>query len=437
VKRVSLIAVLGVLCCLAAYPAQGSLAAATWARVPGPTNYHITRGHAERVAMSSHGVAGLRAVIPAAGAQPRSLLMGFRSPDGSFPSASVGKAAAPSARADALVRCLYDPGTRSFYFTEIGFPATISRAMEGNNTTADVVVMNERGVAAYQFDTSLGGNCFGDQPKVGFDNNALVISTDEFCGPADSNFEGAIALVISKPQLAAEDRAVNDAVLGPVSQAGVPVTGLDPAIGTRIGTEYLVNSVPFLASGGNNPAGNTLGLWTLRNDISVTSGPGTPVLTSRILPSEPYAFPVPAASTGNGSTSTADGLVVTSEEVLNPDDSRISGPVTVTRVPGGGIRLWTALDAAVTPSGDSAIRDGAAWFQTDPGDPRATRLNALPKHVVSATLDRVRRTHGRTVLGTMTSGQISVAIVNPGIRPVTAPRAPNHRLTYAVPYQRT
>ena len=43
--------------------------------------------------------------------------------------------------------------------------------------------MNAHGAAAYQFDTSLGGpsrgDCFGDQPKTGFDNNALVVSTDE------------------------------------------------------------------------------------------------------------------------------------------------------------------------------------------------------------------------------------------------------------------
>jgi hypothetical protein len=97
--------------------------------------------------------------------------------------------------AEGDVRCLYDPGTRSFYFTEIGFPVATGPASDDNNTTADVVVMNSRGVAAYQFDTSLGGpaagDCFGDQPKTGFDNNALVISTDEYCGPTESNYEGA------------------------------------------------------------------------------------------------------------------------------------------------------------------------------------------------------------------------------------------------------
>ncbi len=122
------------------------------------------------------------------------------------------------------VRCLYDPSTQSFYFTEVGFPVATGPAPDFNNTTADVAVMNARGVATYQFDTSLGGpgagDCFGDQPKVGFDNNALVISTDEFCNPTGSSFEGAIVLAISKPELVAEDANVSDSVLGPVSRAG-------------------------------------------------------------------------------------------------------------------------------------------------------------------------------------------------------------------------
>ena len=269
--------------------------------------------------------------------------------------------------AEGDVRCLYDPGTQTFFFTEIGFPVASGPAADDNNTTADVVVMNARGAAAYQFDTSLGGpaagDCFGDQPKTGFDNNALVISTDEYCGPQENNYEGAIVLAISKSQLVHEAATVNDSVLGPVALQGNPVVGLDPAINTGGGTSYFVNSVPFLASGDNNPVGKTLGVWALRNDASVTTGHGAPVLTGTAIRSQPYAFPVPATSTGDGSTTTVDGTVVTSEAALNPDDSRMSGPVEVTRGP-GGVQLTTALDAAVTVKGSTT--DAAAWFTVSP-----------------------------------------------------------------------
>jgi hypothetical protein len=269
------------------------------------------------------------------------------------------------------VRCLYDPSTKSFYFTEIGFPVATGPAADDNNTTADVVVMNAHGVAAYQFDTSLGGpgkgDCFGDQPKTGFDNNALVISTDEYCGPTESNYEGAIVLTISKPQLVSEAARVSDSVLGPVSLSGIPVTGLDPAINTGSGTGYLLNSFAFLANGDNNPVGDSVGSWTLLDTAAVTTGHATPTLTGTAAPSEPYAFPVPATSTGTGSTTTitnsAGTFTVTSESALNPDDSRMSAPVAVTRAL-GGIQLWTSLDAAVTVNGVST--DAAAWFEIDP-----------------------------------------------------------------------
>ncbi len=78
-------------------------------------------------------------------------------------------------------RCLFDPATQSFYFTEISFPASGPNATL-TNTVNDVLVINSRGAATYQFDSSLGGQCIGDQPKVGFNNNALIISTDEYCG---------------------------------------------------------------------------------------------------------------------------------------------------------------------------------------------------------------------------------------------------------------
>jgi hypothetical protein len=480
-KRVSIIAALGVVGYLAVLPQTGSLAATT------PVSFHLTTGHVTRLVKSSRGIAGLPTVKPARSAH--ALALPFRSPLGHAkptpagkrtPGASTEKLSAPApsrsagwrpvpgghafnglsdndsfrlngspvtppdqglcvgrdsslrggpeavwepinlaARETSVtgrrlrpdvslatlfhdpfdtgdVRCLYDPATRSFYFTEIGYPVQTGPASDGNNTTADIVVMNARGVAAYQFDTSLGGTCFGDQPKTGFDNNALVISTDEFCGPTESNYEGAIVLAISKSQLAAEARQVNDAVLGPVSLSGLPITGLDPAIGTGTGTEYLVNSFPFQLNGDNNPAANTLGLWTLSNDASITSGRGSPVLSGRLISSEQYAFPLPAASTGDGSTHIFQNMVITSERYLNPDDDRISDPVNVTWTR-GGIRLWTALDSAVRPRGDTADRDGAAWFAIDPVRQQVTsqgRVSALPGRAgaaVRAARDGVHR----------------------------------------------
>lgn len=278
---------------------------------------------------------------------------------------------------DGDVRCLYDPSTQTFFFTEVGFPVATGPAPALNNTTADVVVMNSHGVAAYQFDTSLGGPtkgaCLGDQPKTGFDNNALVISTDEFCGPTDSNFEGALVLVISKPQLVSEAATVSDVDLGPLSLAGAPVLGLDPAIDTGSGNDYLVDSVSFLADGFTpNPVGDTLGVWTLRHTSSVTTGVGTPTIAGTVVPSEQYAFPVPATSTGDGSTFADPPWTITSEPELQPDDSRISGPVSVTHGP-HGIRLWTALDAAVTLEDASAAQDAAAWFEINPVHPRVVR----------------------------------------------------------------
>ena len=262
-------------------------------------------------------------------------------------------------------RCLYDASTQSFYFTEIGFPG--GPATDLNNTTVDVTVLNKHGdLASYQFDTSLGGpsagDCFGDQPKTGFDNNVLVVSTDEYCGPLENNYEGAIVLAISKPQLNALALNVNDDVFGPVSLGGIPVTGLDPAIGTGTGTGYLVNSFPFDANGNNNAISNSLGLWSLEHDSAVTTGSGTPDLDGKLITSEYYAFPVPAASTGDGSVTAG----ITSEAFLNPDDSRLSAPVEVTHS-GGHVQLWTALDAGVAVTGDPTARDGAAWFRIDTG----------------------------------------------------------------------
>jgi hypothetical protein len=278
----------------------------------------------------------------------------------------------PFAQGD--VRCLYDARAQTFYFTEIGYPpgGPVPPALP-MNTTDEVAVWNANGVSDYAFDSSLGDTCFGDQPKTGFNNNALLMSTDEYCGASQVEI-GALTLVISKPELVAQDPTVDSALVGPVSLAGIPVIGLDPAINTGTGTGYLVNSFPYLDGLGTpNPVGNTLGLWTLTNTADVATDPGAITLSGTVIRSEKYAFPVPATSTGTGQVAyTIGGFPITSEAALNPDDSRLTEPVQVSRSPFGGIQLWTALSAAVYPHGDGTARDAAAWFRIGVGSQRVT-----------------------------------------------------------------
>jgi dihydrofolate reductase len=54
------------------------------------------------------------------------------------------------------------------------------------------------------------------------------------------------------------------------------------------------------------------------------------------------------------------------------------------------------------------------WSQvTDPGDPRATRLNALPKYVVSGTLDRVQWNNSMLLQGDV-AGEVAKLKRQPG-----------------------
>jgi hypothetical protein len=445
-KRVSLIATLGVVSSLTLVPVVGASAATAGAHAAGPAVYTSTATHVTRLAHSADGLKGLHAIKSGLAKNGPGRVIPFLSPGGSFPakrgiglhavntnsslptvtgstSGNTGASVVhhfnaisdldsdnlngfpltppdqglcvgrPSGSKTTVVfelvnlaarvtdvhgtqlqpdislatlfqdpqafsdpRCLYDAKTQSFYFTVISFPPGGPNPTL-TNTVVDVGVLNSNGFSVYQIDTSSdgtsSGQCLGDQPKTGFDNNALVISTDQFCGPTLSNFEGALVLAISKAQLDAQASTVDVNQFGPVSLAGIPITGLDPAIGTGTGTGYLVNSFPFDATGANIPTSTSLGLWTLSHSGSE--------LTGKVIKSEKYAFPVPAASTGDGSVN-GD---VTSEAFLNPDDSRLSGPVEVTRTSHGGVELWTALDTALNVKGDSSVRDGGAWFKID------------------------------------------------------------------------
>lgn len=255
------------------------------------------------------------------------------------------------------VSCNFDPGTQTFFFTEIG-------AVNGQFYGTGIAVMNAHGYAAYGADTAEGGNCFPDFPQHGFNDNAFYIAINEFCGP-EQNFVGANLYAFSKSQLASLSPSVNEVSFSTLSLDGDPVLTLRPAIGDGTSTEYLLNSVAYDAAGNPENVANTLGFWQVSGGQNITSGTGTVTLTGRSIASEPYGFPVPAVSTGNGSQFGPRPYVI-QEQYLNPDDSRLE---QVQYVSGHGpARLYTSLNTALTVGGDPTPLDGAAWFDINPSN---------------------------------------------------------------------
>lgn len=270
----------------------------------------------------------------------------------------------PSAFSDP--RCFYDTATNTFFFTVIS-----SASFGGNDSFDDIVVMNGHGVALYQVSTSLGGTCFGDQPKSGYDSNLFYIATDQFC---NTGYLGELLIGIDKAKLVAESNSVATVSFGdptPLTIGGIPVLGQEPAFGDPSNTEYLLNSFPFDAFGNNNNVDNLLGFWKVTGDNNI----GKATLTGKIISSETYAFTVNAQSTGDGSTtcqpfpiaplSCPAGLLVTSETFLNPDDDRML-QVQLVNDAQNGPQLYAALSTALTVGNDPTDRDGAAWFVLNP-----------------------------------------------------------------------
>ncbi|HKW19903.1 MAG TPA: hypothetical protein VJO13_00905 [Ktedonobacterales bacterium] len=259
-------------------------------------------------------------------------------------------------------RCFYDATTSTFFFTNIS-SASFGAA---NDTFDEVAVLNEaHGFTVYKFDSSLGGTCFGDQPHVGYDNHNLYIATDQFC---NTGYLGALLLVISKSQLVSEVASPNVASFGPLSLSGIPILTLEPAISPHQNTEFLLNSFPMDANGNPLPTSTSLGFWQVLGGQNVTSGNFSAVtLASSVITSEQYAFTVPAASTGSGAVTTVCDVFcvpVESEASLNPDDDRMLQVMTVGS--GNNLQLWGALDTSLTIAGDTATRDGVAWFEIAP-----------------------------------------------------------------------
>jgi len=241
-------------------------------------------------------------------------------------------------------RCYFDPSTNTWFATILAettqsFPPTthvdLAVNPSGDPTTPWTI---------YRIDTTdlgaPGCPCLPDQPIFGIDQFNVYITTNEFPFFA-AGFNGAQIYAISKSQLVSLSTTVNIVHFGKLTTAGFPTYHLEPAITNGpANAEYLMNSIgPF------DNLDNRLGLWAITNQGAVTTG-GIPTLSSTLLTSETYVTPS-IAPNPNGN-------------VLNPDDD---GLLQLQYINGN---LWTSLNTALFVSGDSASRDGAAWFEVHP-----------------------------------------------------------------------
>jgi hypothetical protein len=240
-------------------------------------------------------------------------------------------------------RCWYDPATTTWFSTilflnDTGTAGALLIAVR--HAKDPLGLWNE-----YSIDTTAAGGrgcpCFGDQPRIGIDQQNLYVTADQFSiqGP---QFDGGELWVIDKAGLVAGNPTVKFAHFGGLTIAGHSTLAPQPAQSTvKPHAEFMLSQLDF-----NNQGDNRIGVWAVTNRAAVASG-GVPTLSSVVVKSEQYANP--PSTPQKGSTST-----------LNSGDDRMQQTEFADNA------IWGELDTAVQPAGDSAVRAGAAWFQVKP-----------------------------------------------------------------------
>ena len=246
-------------------------------------------------------------------------------------------------------RCWYDAPTHTWFATILFINST------NNEGRIDIAVNpnpDPTGLwTEYQIDTTSDGRpgepndpgcpCFGDQPRIGIDQTNLYVTTDEFSilGP---QFNGGQIYAIAKSDLIAGAAQIHFVHFGNLKLGGSVSGAPQPAL--SIGNppaEYFLSQLDPAGNGDNR-----IGVWAMTKRGAVATG-GSPILSSTVIRSEPYAIPPPSKQQGSSST-------------LDSGDDRMQ---QVEYVNGS---VWGELGTAIKPAGDSTSRAGAAWFQVRP-----------------------------------------------------------------------
>ena len=281
------------------------------------------------------------------------------------------------------VKCLWDSTSRRWFVTQllVDFTAGTSHFQVAVSTSSNPLGSYN----VYSVNNTDLGNpgcpCFGDQPLLGANRDALFISTNEF--PIfTGGFNGSVLYALDKNALVAGSPTPNvwSDPVGlnlPTPDAGGIWYSIQPATSPnpRSGTEYGLSALEFFGTGDTRIA-----TWALTNTDSISSA--TPNLTAQysIVNSEFYigapfarqqAGPIPL---GDCVTATGCGLFAgptpVSEGPIQTNDDRMNQVVFAQG------DLWSGVNTAVVVGGH--LQAGIAWFAVAP---------SIKKGVLHGTMD--------------------------------------------------
>ncbi len=244
-------------------------------------------------------------------------------------------------------RCLFDPSTTSW------FASSLAQHNDTGHAFVDLAVNHNANPATpwtiYHIDvTGLGiaPPCFGDQPLLGVDAYLVAIATNQYCA---DGFEGGAVILLSKAQLIVGNPTPNSIAAGPfvcsLSTGYAPCGSFQPASNRApaANTHAFYFAFTFDPTG---TSGNTVWLLAWTHEATIDQGQ-SPEFSGGAIGSETYSYPVPVRQWGSALT-------------VDAGDDRMQSADNL------GGTIWASAATAVTPFGDSAVRDGAAWFALRP-----------------------------------------------------------------------
>jgi hypothetical protein len=310
-------------------------------------------------------------------------------------------------------RITFDPDTQRWFLTilEIDVDPTTGTMLHSSHVFVAVSRTHDATGAFNLFsidvtDPGFGScPCFGDQPLLGFNEDGIYISTNQFS--FTNGFQTALVLATDKHRLAANTPGPLVAFQG-LTQAEGPAFSVHPAFissasssNANGGTEYFLSSLDFTGT-----ADDRIAVWFMTNTESLRGNFPTLSFNNVVIQTEIYGQP-PNATQKAGSIPLGASLG-SPEALLASNDDRMN------QVYFSQGRLFGAVNTFIL--GATAPRVGIAWFQIQPGK----TVSPLTAHVVQQgyiAVDNENVLYPSVAINTAGKGVMGFTLSGPGFFP--------------------